>query len=70
MRNESFHDEAVRCRLLAEEFEGGSQGPFLLRIAQTFDDLAGRDERSGDSIVGPYEKGLTRQELPVADTLR
>ena len=69
MRRLSFPDEAKRCRLLAAEFEGGSQGAFLLRAAETFDDLGDRDIVQADRVAAPAAVP-TGRKLPTADTVR
>ena len=69
MRRLSFPDEAKRCRLLAAEFEGGSQGAFLLRAAQTFDDLGVLDVLES-KVAAPPGAVRAARKLPTADTVR
>ena len=44
MRNKSLVNEAETCRQRAKEFAGRPEQPFLLRLADAFDELASIDE--------------------------
>jgi len=39
MRKRSLGDEAELCRRQAEQFAGRPEGPFLLRVARSFEEL-------------------------------
>lgn len=39
MHNRSFGDEAESCRRQAAQFAGRPEAPFLLRVAQSFEEL-------------------------------
>ena len=43
MRNQSLVNEAERCRQRAKELAGRPEQPFLLRLANAFDELAIKD---------------------------
>ena len=42
-------EEANRCRETARDYMGRAEGPFLLRVARAFDDLAADLENGGAS---------------------
>jgi hypothetical protein len=50
MRRQSLADEAQACRMLANEFTGKLERPFLLDAAVLFEELSG--ERSAASRNG------------------
>ena len=70
MRNRSYFDEAKYCRALAANFEKGSEKPFLLSVADAFDDLAARNFHGPDGVIGPLGELLTLENLPAVDTAR
>lgn len=70
MRNRFYSDEAERCRDLAAEIGDASERPFLLRIAEAFDDLAGRKPHGQDHVIGPLGELLTLEKLPATNTRR
>ena len=40
MHEQSIKDEAEACRALARRYAGRAEEPFLLKLADTFDELA------------------------------
>ena len=70
MRDRSYSDEARYCRDLASEFVDGPERPFLLRVAETFDDLAGRKIYRPKRVIGPLGESLTLENLPATNTPR
>jgi hypothetical protein len=54
MRTEILANEAAKCRRQAKEFAGRPEQPFLLSVAEAFDDLALKESR------GTKTKGETR----------
>ena len=70
MRNRSYSDEAKYCRALAADFVESSEKPFLLRIADAFDDLDGQNFHGPDRVIGPLGELLTLEKLPASNTLR
>ena len=70
MRDRSYSDEAEHCRDLAAEFGEGSERPFLLSIAEAFDDLAGRNLDQPKKVIGPFGELLTLEKLPATNTRR
>lgn len=44
MHNKSLVNEADRCRQRAKELAGRPEQPFLLRLADVFDELATKDD--------------------------
>ena len=70
MRNRSYSDEARHCRDLAAEFGDRSERPFLLRVAEAFDDLAGRKNYRPERVIGPLGESLTLENLPATNTPR
>lgn len=70
MRNRSFSDESRHCRDLAAEFVDRSERPFLLRVAEAFDDLAGRKNYRPERVIGPLGESLTLENLPATNTPR
>ena len=43
----SFENEAEECRRLAADYRGDPEGPFLLRLANSFEELAAQTVRGG-----------------------
>jgi len=70
MRNRSYSDEAKYCRVLADEFVDRSERPFLLKVAEAFDDLARRKIRWPETLIGPPGELLTLEKLPATNTPR
>lgn len=70
MRNRSYRDEADYCRELAAEFVDRPERPFILGIAEAFDELARGDLHSAESIIGPLGEALTVEKLPPTDAPR
>ena len=70
MRNRSYSDEAKHCRDLAADFVEGSEKPFLLRIADAFDDLDGQNFQGQPKVIGPLGEEPTFDKLPAVDTPR
>jgi hypothetical protein len=62
MRKRSFGDEAEECRRQAEQFAGRPEGPFLLRVARSFEELecAPRPLSDGVSFGEPLPAQLGR----------
>jgi hypothetical protein len=53
MRNRSFSDEAEACRRQAAQFVGRPEGPFLLRVAQSFEELEAVRRRPAERTADP-----------------
>ena len=70
MRNQAYSNEAKYCRELAADFLEGSEKPFLLRVADAFDDLAAQNLYCPDEVIGPLGELLTLDNLPAVNTVR
>ena len=70
MRTRSHLDEAKYCRDLASEFVGRPERPFLLKAAEVFDDLAGRNPQEPPGVIGPLGELLTQERLPATVSTR
>jgi hypothetical protein len=54
MRTETFKDEAEECRRqAATAFVGKPEEPFLLRLADMFEELASKPARPGSGAAAP-----------------
>jgi len=70
VRNRSYTDQAKYCRALADEFVDRSERPFLLKVAEAFDDLARRKIHWPETLIGPPGELLTLEKLPATNTPR
>jgi len=70
MRNRTYSDEARHCRDLAAEFVDRPERPFLLRVAEAFDDLARRKNYRPERVIGPLGESLALENLPTTNTPR
>lgn len=70
MRNQTYTEEAQYCRRLATDFEESAEKPFLLRIADAFEDLHEQSVRGSGRAIRPLGELLTLERLPPVTTHR
>jgi hypothetical protein len=70
MRKQFHSEEARHCRELAADLRQTPEGPFLLRVAAAFEELAEQGGEGAEKVISPPGERRSLQKLPGADTRR